>query len=80
MKAKMGRPKLEVTRDVLIGARFTAVEAEQIAAAAAASKRVKSEWIRRALLAAAGSVDGATPVPPPKAPTTFDRPSDDFLD
>ncbi len=55
MKAKLGRPKLEITRSVLAGARFTPEEANLIDGAAAGSGRTKSEWIREILLSAAGA-------------------------
>jgi hypothetical protein len=55
MKAKLGRPKLDVTRDVLIGARFTPEEAALIDQVVKESGSVKSDWIRAVLLEAAGA-------------------------
>ena len=54
----MGRPKLPkgTTRGVLIGARFTADEAGRVHDAIKRSKQVKSEWVRKNLLKAAGDV------------------------
>jgi hypothetical protein len=79
MKAKMGRPKLDVTRAVLIGARFTTEEAELIKAAVSRSKRVKSEWIREALLSAVGASPTETEVPPASS-VVFQAASEGFLD
>jgi hypothetical protein len=53
MKPKLGRPKQDVIREVLIGARFTPAEAKIIGCAVKQSKKVKSDWIRETLLAAA---------------------------
>jgi hypothetical protein len=55
MKPKMGRPKQDVIREVLIGARFTPAEAKIIGRAVRQSKKVKSNWIRDTLLASARS-------------------------
>jgi hypothetical protein len=55
MKPKIGRPKQDVIREVLIGARFTVAEAQTIGRAVRQSKKVKSTWIRETLLAAACS-------------------------
>jgi hypothetical protein len=78
MTAKLGRPKLEVTRTVLIGARFTPEEAGQIDVAVARSGRVKSDWLREVLLAAARETrsQSATPV---SSQTVFEQASE-FLD
>jgi hypothetical protein len=58
MKRKLGRPKQDVVREVLIGARFTADEALVIGKAVKRSKQVKSDWIRDTLLAAARAGQG----------------------
>jgi hypothetical protein len=79
MSAKIGRPKLEVTRAVLVGARFTAAEAEQIAKAARESQQVKSEWIRQALLAAAGN-SLVRPAAPLASAAVSGLKGDEFLD
>ena len=57
MKKKMGRPALPKgeTKDTLIGARFTPDETQAVNAAVKRSGQVKSAWIRKALLSAAGS-------------------------
>ena len=53
----MGRPTLPKgeTKDTLIGARFAPDETRVVNAAVKRSGRVKSEWIRKALLSVAGS-------------------------
>lgn len=53
----MGRPKLAKgeAKDILIGARFSPDESKAVHAAIKQSGTVKSEWIRKALLSAAGS-------------------------
>ena len=55
MSTKMGRPRLPKgqAKDVLIGARFSPPEARTVTAAVRRSKRVKSDWVRGALLSAA---------------------------
>jgi hypothetical protein len=78
MKAKLGRPPLEVTRDVLIGARFTADEATLIERAVAASRQNKSDWIRTFLLAAADAPK-RRPVPSPVAAVALEI-NEEFLD
>jgi hypothetical protein len=80
MKAKMGRPRLEVTRAVLIGARFTPEEAALIEKFVSDSKRVKSDWIRETLLAAAGAPAERPVLPPSSAPSVFQQASEGFLD
>ena len=57
MKSKMGRPKLPKgeVKDILIGAKFAPDEANQVETAVKRSGQGKSEWIRKALLTAAGS-------------------------
>ena len=79
MKPKIGRPKLDVTRAVLIGARFTPAEAHVIEAAAAEAHQVKSDWIRQVLLAAAGRQPAANP-PSGSAPLVFSSQDPEFLD
>jgi hypothetical protein len=54
MSSRLGRPKLDVTRTVLLGARFTPEEARAIESAARTSSGTKSDWIRQVLLSAAG--------------------------
>ena len=53
----MGRPKLPKgeTKDILIGARFSPDESKTVMSAVKQSGLVKSKWIRKALLSAAGS-------------------------
>jgi hypothetical protein len=80
MKAKMGRPRQEITRAVLIGARYTPEEAALIEKAVSDSKRVKSDWIRETLLAAAGAPGGRPVLPPPSAPSVFQQANEEFLD
>jgi hypothetical protein len=55
MKSKMGRPKLPKgeVKDILIGAKFASDEAVRVETAVKRSGYGKSEWIRKALLAAA---------------------------
>ena len=65
---------------MLIGARFTPEEAVLIEKAVSDSKRVKSEWIREALLAAAGAPSARPVAPPPSPPNVFEQPSEGFLD
>jgi hypothetical protein len=62
MKKKMGRPTLPKgeTKDTLIGARFTPDETRDVNAAVKRSGQVKSDWIRKALLSAAGSDKSAS--------------------
>ena len=57
MKIKMGRPKLPKgeSKDILIGARFSPDESKAVNAAVKLAGNTKSEWIRKALLSAAGS-------------------------
>jgi hypothetical protein len=57
MSNKLGRPKLPKVevRGVLIGARFSPPEAKAVTDAVKRTKKVKSEWVRNALLAAAKS-------------------------
>lgn len=52
MKIKLGRPKLPKgqAKPVLIAARFTASESEQVHDAIRASGKSKSEWVRGRLL------------------------------
>lgn len=86
MKAKIGRPRLEVTRSVLIGARFTEEEALLIATAVSRLPQGKSEWIREVLLAAAGKIPGFGPglpvpvSPPPVVTVALGQDGDTFLD
>lgn len=53
----MGRPKLPKgeSKDILIGARFSPDERRVVESAAKRDGLGKSEWIRKALLSAAGS-------------------------
>lgn len=57
MKAKMGRPKVPKAklREIIIQARVSKEENRVIQAAMAASPEGKGDWIRKALLSAAGS-------------------------
>ena len=57
MKSKMGRPKLPKgdVKDILLGAKFAPDEAKLVETAVKRSGNGKSEWIRKALLFAAGS-------------------------
>ena len=56
MKTKMGRPKLPKgeLKGVLIGARFAPDESKCVHDAIKRENAGKSEWIRKALLSAAG--------------------------
>jgi hypothetical protein len=80
MKAKIGRPRLEVTRSVLIGARFTAEEAQQIESAVSELTQGKSEWIREVLLSAAGKIAGPQRTLPPPVAIALPLDGDGFLD
>lgn len=55
MKPKMGRPKLAKgeAKGVLIGARFSPDEAQQVVVAAKRANQDKSKWVRETLLSAA---------------------------
>ena len=55
MSKKVGRPKLTKAeaRGVLIGARFSPPEAKLVIEAVKRARKVKSEWVRESLLAAA---------------------------
>lgn len=57
MSAKLGRPKLKKAefKGVLMGARFAPNEAKTVHEAVKRSGQGKSDWIRKALLSAAGS-------------------------
>jgi hypothetical protein len=57
MKVKMGRPRLPKAeaKGVLIGARFSPPEARIVTEAAKRAGKVKSDWVRCSLLAAAGT-------------------------
>jgi hypothetical protein len=57
MNKKAGRPKLKKAdfKGILIGARFAPNESKQVHDAVKRSGQGKSEWIRKALLSAAGS-------------------------
>ena len=62
MKKRVGRPKIgtqNVKGDVFT-VRVTPPEAKQIKAAIRDAKQVKSAWIRKALLSAAGSDKSAS--------------------
>jgi hypothetical protein len=92
MPGRLGRPKLDVTRTILIGARFTPEEAQQIHAGLQQRGRVKSEWIREVLLGALGVAPqpAGAPLPPPASseqaemmkapPRTYQPANDAFLD
>jgi hypothetical protein len=62
MKNKLGRPKLKKTefKGILIGARFAPDESKTVHDAIKRSGQVKSQWIRKALLSAAGSDKSAS--------------------
>jgi len=62
MSKKMGRPRLKKAefKGILIGARFAPNEARTVQDAVKRSGEVKSDWIRKTLLSAAGS-DKAVP-------------------
>ena len=55
MNAKIGRPRLPKgkAKGVLIGARFSPLEANIITCAVKRARQVKSAWIRKTLLSAA---------------------------
>jgi hypothetical protein len=57
MKNKLGRPKLKKAeyKGILIGARFALDESKTVHDAVKRSGQRKSQWIRKALLSAAGS-------------------------
>ncbi len=82
MNAKLGRPKQAVTRDILIGARFTSEEAQSIEAAVEQANRVKSDWVREILLMAARGPGQDRPLSPtPSAPSImYDQSDEAFLD
>jgi hypothetical protein len=83
MTTRPGRPRQEITRDVLIGARFTPQEAEWIDAAVQNAGQVKSDWIRTVLLAAAQQ-NVPSPIPPSSgiqaAAAQYENGLDEFLD
>jgi len=56
MKPKMGRPKVAKAklRGIIVNARLSPEEHRVIEAAVKSSAESKSDWIRKALLAAAG--------------------------
>ena len=56
MSKKMGRPRLKKAdfKGILIGARFAPDESKTVHDAVKRSRMGKSEWIRKALLSAAG--------------------------
>ncbi|HXI73829.1 MAG TPA: hypothetical protein VNN22_26095 [Verrucomicrobiae bacterium] len=62
MKKKAGRPKIGVqnAKGELFAVRVTPVEAKQINAAIRDSKQGKPDWLRKALLSAAGSDKSAS--------------------
>jgi hypothetical protein len=62
MKTKMGRPKVPKAKykGVLMQARVSPEEAKTINGAIRQSGQVKSGWIRKALLSAAGSDKSAS--------------------
>ena len=57
MKNKLGRPKLKKAefKGILIGARFAPDESKTVHDAVKRAGQGKSEWIRKALLSAAGA-------------------------
>jgi hypothetical protein len=62
MKNKLGRPKVKKAefKGILIGARFAPDEAKTVHNAVKRSGQGKSQWIRKALLSAAGSDKSAS--------------------
>jgi len=56
MKKRMGRPKIGIqnAKGELFAARFTPLEAKQIREAIRQAGQSNSDWIRKALLSAAG--------------------------
>jgi hypothetical protein len=62
MNKTAGRPKLGIknAKGVFFTARFTPIEAGQLNGAIRQAKQSKSEWIRKALLSAAGSDKSAS--------------------
>lgn len=62
MNKKAGRPKLKKAeyKGTLIGARFMPDESKCVHDAVKRSGQVKSDWIRKALLSAAGSDKSAS--------------------
>jgi hypothetical protein len=57
MKKHAGRPKMgtQNAKSIYFTARFTPIEAKQLNGAIRASRQSKTDWIRKALLSAAGS-------------------------
>ena len=57
MKKTAGRPKLgtQNAKGIFFAARFTPIEARQLNAAIREARQSKSDWMRKALLSAAGS-------------------------
>jgi hypothetical protein len=83
MNTRPGRPRQDITRTTLIGARFTSQEAEWIHAAVQKAGQVKSDWIRAALLGAAGQDVPLPRTPSMELPTksvAFDHGLGEFLD
>jgi hypothetical protein len=62
MKKHAGRPRIgtQNAKSIYFTARFTPIEAKQLNAAIRQSKQSKTDWIRKALLSAAGG-DKAVP-------------------
>ena len=81
MSARLGRPKKDITRTVLIGARFTPEEAERIGAAVGGGN--KSDWIRAMLLGAGGQEslsEASEPSKEPVLPSIYEPSETGFLD
>jgi hypothetical protein len=62
MRKHAGRPKIGIqnAKNIYFTARFTPVEAKQLNGAIRQSKQSKTDWIRKALLSAAGSDKSAS--------------------
>jgi hypothetical protein len=62
MKKTAGRPKIGIqnAKNIYFTARFTPIEAKQLNGAIRQAKQSKTDWIRKALLTAAGSDKSAS--------------------
>jgi hypothetical protein len=62
MNKHAGRPKIGIqnAKGIFFAARFTPIEAKQLNAAIRQAKQSKSDWMRKALLSAAGSDKSAS--------------------
>jgi hypothetical protein len=62
MQKHAGRPKIGIqnAKGIFFAARFSPIEARELNGAIRQAKQTKSQWIRKALLSAAGSDKSAS--------------------